>query len=922
MNPLRHLHRSAYFCAPLLALFAASACSSAKLDDAESESLSSVSERVQLTGVTATASAVQGTNTAALAVDASTTTRWESPAADPQWIRLDLGSKKAFDRVYLNWEGAYGKQYRIEQSDDGTTWTTLTTVSAGDGGIDDLTGLAGNARYVRMYGTQRGTGYGYSLFDMQVHQTGTGSTCASNDLTTSTTLATLTSSGTGGGAVDNNATGTRWESSAVDPSWLRVDLGAKKKVNRVRLDWETANAKDYRIELSDDGNTWSTLVNKTGMAAGNHRIDDLTGLNGAGRYVRVYGSARTTGYGYSIWEMDVYGDADPNCGGGGGGGGTCTPSCSGKTCGDDGCGGVCGTCGLGQNCSAAQACVAGTASYYNTGKSFANDVDFGPNVKVYSPSTPAATIQSDLDATFAVQEANQFGSQRNAFLFAPGTYSPDVKVGFYTQVAGAGDLPDAVNFTNLLHVNANWMPDHNATCNFWRSIENFRNSFTGSNNIWAVSQAAPFRRIHLDGSLNLSDGGWSSGGFMADSKIDGWVISGSQQQWYTRNTALGNWNGSNWNMVFQGVSGAPANTFPYPPMTNIASTPVMREKPFVYVNRDGKWTVFSPAVRTNSSTPSWTSGTPAGTAIPLTQFYVAKAGTDTAATMNAALSSGKHLLITPGVYHLNAPIAVNNANTVVLGLGLATLVPDNGVKAMTVADVDGVKIAGLLFDAGTVNSPVMLEVGPSGATANHSANPTSLHDLVFRVGGGTTLGKADVSIAINSNQVIGDHFWVWRADHGDQVGWTVNTARNGVVVNGNDVTLYGLFVEHFQQYQVLWNGNNGKTFFYQSELPYDAPTQAAWMNGASKGWASYKVADTVTTHEAWGMGIYAVFTVNPGMALDRAIEVPGAAANVKFHNLVTLSITEKGAINNVINSTGGIANPLDFNTYPRLTAFH
>src|SRR6185436_7263963 len=106
--------------------------------------------------------------------------------------------------------------------------------------------------------------------------------------------------------------------------------------------------------------------------------------------------------------------------------------------------------------------VAGTASYYNTGKTFANDVDFGPNVKVYSPSTPAATIQSDLDAAFAVQEANQFGSQRNAFLFAPGTYSPDVKVGFYTQVAGAGDLPDAVNFTNLLHVNANWMPDHNA----------------------------------------------------------------------------------------------------------------------------------------------------------------------------------------------------------------------------------------------------------------------------------------------------------------------------------------------------------------------------------------------------------------------------------------------------------------------------
>ena len=178
---------------------------------------------------------------------------------------------------------------------------------------------------------------------------------------------------------------------------------------------------------------------------------------------------------------------------------------------------------------------------------------------------------------------------------------------------------------------------------------------------------------------------------------------------------------------------------------------------------------------------------------------------------------------------------------------------------------------------------------------------------------------------VNSNNVVGDHFWVWRADHAQNaadVGWTVNTAQNGVVVNGNNVTFYGLFVEHFQQYQVLWNGNNGKTFFYQSELPYDAPSQASWMNGASNGWASYKVASTVTTHEGWGMGVYAVFTVNPGMQSDRAIEAPDAQAGVKFRDMVTLSLTANGKLNNVVNALGGTANALDFNTYPRFVSWH
>jgi hypothetical protein len=168
--------------------------------------------------------------------------------------------------------------------------------------------------------------------------------------------------------------------------------------------------------------------------------------------------------------------------------------------------------------------------------------------------------------------------------------------------------------------------------------------------------------------------------------------------------------------------------------------------------------------------------------------------------------------------------------------------------------------------------------------------------------------------------VIVDHTWLWRADHGTGVGWTSNTAQNGLVVNGANVTIYGLFVEHFQQFQVLWNGNGGRVVFYQSEIPYDPPDQASWRSASGvNGWASYKVADSVTSHEAWGLGIYSVFT-NPNVFLTRAVEVPNNA-NVKFHHLTTVNLTNNGGISNVINNTGGATAPgIAVNT-PRVTDF-
>jgi hypothetical protein len=543
-------------------------------------------------------------------------------------------------------------------------------------------------------------------------------------------------------------------------------------------------------------------------------------------------------------------------------------------------------------------------------------VDFGPNVYIFDPSMSSSAIQSRVDSIYAQQDDNQFGSQRYAFFFKPGSYNVNVPIGYYTSILGLGQKPDDVTITGSVRCEADWMGG-NATCNFWRTAENYSVVPTYSSNptapsgteTWAASQAAPMRRVHIKGSLSLwdpvppnYDGAWSSGGFIADSKVDGTISSASQQQYFTRNTQMGSWSGANWIMVFLGDVGAPANSWPSPPYTTVAQTPVIREKPFLYIDGAGKYFVYKPSLRTNAQGITWASGMGAGTSISIDQFYIAKPGV-TVATLNTMLSQGKHLLFTPGIYQLSAPLQVNNANTIVMGIGLATLMPTNGTAAIKVADVDGVTIAGLLLDAGATNSPVLLEVGPRGSSASHVGNPSFIFDIFCRVGG-AAVGKATNCVEINSHNTVVDHFWLWRADHGTGVGWTVNTTTNGLIVNGNNVTIYGLFVEHFHQYQTLWNGNGGRTYFYQSEAPYDAPNQAAWMNGGKNGWASYKVSSSVTTHEAWGLGVYCVYTVDQSIKLHSAIEAP-VNSGVKLHHMVIVTLGYQGEITHVINELGG-----------------
>ena len=538
--------------------------------------------------------------------------------------------------------------------------------------------------------------------------------------------------------------------------------------------------------------------------------------------------------------------------------------------------------------------------------------DFGPNVHIFDPSMGNAAIQAQLDAQFAqMKDTNsaQFSENRVADLYKPGTYSVEDNVGFYTSVAGLGQNPDDVTINGDVTVDAfNASDAGNATQNFWRSAENLAINPSSGTDRWAVAQAAPFRRIDVHGNLALypASYGYASGGYVADTKVTGQAASVSQQQWYTRDSNLGSWAGGVWNMVFSGVNGAPANTFPSPPETTLATTPVSRDVPYLYIDGTGRYRVFLPSLRTNASGPSWANGSTPGSSLPMSQFYVVKAG-DTAATINNALSQGCNLFVTPGVYHLSQTLNITKANTVVLGVGYPTFVPDNGVNAMQVADVDGVRLKGLLFDAGTTNSAALLTVGPSGSTASHAANPTTIQDVFFRIGG-EKAGKATTSLIVNSGNAIIDHIWAWRADHGNAgtVGWTTNTADTGLIVNGANVLATGLFVEHYQKYEVVWNGQGGKTIFFQNEMPYDPPNQAAWNSSAGvNGYAAYKVASNVTSHEAWGLGSYCYFNVNPAVNSYHAFEVPNTSG-VRFHDALTVSLGGVGTITHVINDTGAV----------------
>src|SRR5450756_464854 len=337
-------------------------------------------------GKPTTASSIENAGTpAANATDGNTGTRWASAFSNPQWLQVDLGATASVTGVTLIWEAAYGRSFQIQTSPNATTWTSIYSTTTGTGGTQTLT-VTGTGRYVRMYGTVRGTGYGYSLWEFQVF--GSFGTPTPRPPPTATPVPTPTATAVGCGttnvalnkpasassiqgsgypasaAVDGN-TGTRWSSAASDPQWLQVDLGSTQSICKVVLNWEAAYGKAFQIQTSANATTWTSIYSTTTATGGIQTLN----IAGTGRYVRMYGTVRGTGYGYSLWEFQVFV-----------GGPTPTPTPTG----------------------APTATPTPTSTATPTGTlgvcSQPAAPSFGPNMHIFDTSMSAASIQATLDA--------------------------------------------------------------------------------------------------------------------------------------------------------------------------------------------------------------------------------------------------------------------------------------------------------------------------------------------------------------------------------------------------------------------------------------------------------------------------------------------------------------------------------------------
>jgi F5/8 type C domain/Glycosyl hydrolases family 16 len=254
-------------------------------------------------GKPTTASSVENASLPpANATDGNTGTRWSSAFSDPQWLQVDLGQTYNISQVTLNWEAAYARAFQIQTSNDGANWTTIYSTTTGTGGVQNLA-VSGTGRYIRMYGTQRATPYGYSLWEFSVSGSpAAGSATLLSQGQPATASSVENASFPPSAAVDEN-TGTRWSSAFSDPQWLQVDLGATHAISQVVLNWEAAYARAFQIQTSNDGTSWTTIYSTTTGAGG---VQNLA-VNGSGRYIRMYGTQRATPYGYSLWEFQVFG---------------------------------------------------------------------------------------------------------------------------------------------------------------------------------------------------------------------------------------------------------------------------------------------------------------------------------------------------------------------------------------------------------------------------------------------------------------------------------------------------------------------------------------------------------------------------------------------------------------------------------------
>ena len=534
-----------------------------------------------------------------------------------------------------------------------------------------------------------------------------------------------------------------------------------------------------------------------------------------------------------------------------------------------------------------------------------------------------------------------FSSERRALLFAPGTYRGiDVEVGYYVQLAGLGSSPDDVKFVDYEHgpyvpaLNKHLHKGGTSLDTFWRSAENF---YLERDMKWSVSQAAPLRRVHVAGDLHLHDkAAYASGGHLANSKIDGKLRAGGQQQYLVRNVELGKGaTGGAWSMVYAGCSGqvprAAAGNATAPAITVTPQPKVRMEKPYIAMKDDG--TKFELRVPRPLRGPDTVGPLLYGQHEDIRDFSkvrVVRESGNPFQDIQSALDEGKDIVLTPGIFSLEQTLVIRHPDQVILGLGLATLVaPSNGSPCIRVdPQVPGVRIAGVMLEASVRDSSPaqgpssLLEWGSEGVSdPGLEHRPGGLFDVFCRVGGAISGNRTsifvDYMVRIHSGNIIGDNLWLWRADHGalapnekanyphiSPIFWQTEKhefrVETGAEFNGNDINLFGLAVEHANGHQTLWNGENGSVHFYQCEFPYGVGQE--FKDAEFRG---YMIGETVKEHEVHAPGIYSNFR-NDDVFVSTAIEHP-ESPSVLCHNPFTVKLDNQGGIDTIVNGKGGRA---------------
>lgn len=465
-------------------------------------------------------------------------------------------------------------------------------------------------------------------------------------------------------------------------------------------------------------------------------------------------------------------------------------------------------------------------------------------IKVFSPLD---SDSFDWRGFYEEMKMDQFSDKRWAVLLTHGEHAADVGVGFYTSLYGVGKTRSDVKITSFYAEEG----PVNSLQNFWRSVEGV--TTTNASITWSTSQSCPVRRVDIQGDLYLAecDTCWSSGGYLADARVSGRVVPRTQQQFFFRNCDFGKGvdTSNGVNFVFLGNSGNMSEQQDKEPKVSVVDrVPELAEKPFL-VEEDGDWSIAVPAARQASQGPGDESKLERS--ISMEDVYVAKDG-DTAEAINAGIVGKQALLLTPGIYGMERAVQITEPNFVVLGIGFATLVNHQGDVALSVEAAD-VRVAGVFFDAGSHSSEALLR---------WSGDRGFLHDAITRMAATSyernfhsscSVPSTDTHVQIDGDGVTVDHTWIWHADHDDCDGQSDEAfSGHGLLVNGNNVTAYGLMVEHTMRNMVQWNGEGGSTFFYQSEFPYNQP------NFGSDGYHGYAVAPTVKTHQATGIGSYVI----------------------------------------------------------------